>query len=531
MQLILLYPETHFRFKTISPSLLFKKEPEIIFDMPRRCAPNRTQEVFLIINDADIYPIILHKISLHIQSATARFSIAVNSPESYQVSHEGTQKTRAYTFPLTEARGLTGLVRISPVLICSIAGKKQTIITDNLTTTKKEDLTYYAAQSPYPGNAIYGDLHCHSVHSRSHVEFGAPLPMIHRACEISGLDTAAVLDHTYDLECDAHNYLKRDHLQSNWRNQQKNKKSYPRLIISQEISARKKHGGVVHVGFLGESELIRGSGDGARKGYRKAAEETLESLCKTYAHTGILFAAHPGETPGIFQRIFLRRGKWTINDFRHNRLHAFQIVNGNMDSSWIQSRKLWIKLLLSQIPLPIIAGNDAHGDFNRYRALRYPFILIREDKNRYFGYARTGVYDTQHASFISAIKTGQTFVTTGPYLCLHTDKKILIQTKPLRISHMRVTAASSLEFGHLKKLVIFTGVYGKRERKTRIALPQNSYTFTGSVPLNTAHRPDYIRAEVYTDCGENRREAMAATSPAYFLHNKKKSVHSGCKDI
>ncbi|MGM0461074.1 MAG: hypothetical protein ACQEQ4_01470 [Fibrobacterota bacterium] len=531
MHLILLYPETHFRFKKISPSLLFKKEPEIIFDMPRRCAPDTTPEVFLIINDADIYPAVLHTISLHIQSATARFSITVDSPASYEIHHEGTQKTLAYAFPLTEARGLTGLVRVSPVLICSIAGRKHTIVTDNLTTSKKEDLTYYAAQSTFPGNAIYGDLHCHSIHSRSHVEFGAPLPMIHRALGITGLDTAAVLDHTYDLECDAHNYLKRDPLQSNWKNQQKNRTLYPRLIVSQEISARKKHGGVVHVGFLGESKLIRGSGDGARKGYRKAAEETLESLCKIYAHTGILFAAHPGEKPGILQRIFLRRGKWTIDDFRHNRLHAFQIVNGSMDSSWIQSRKLWIKLLLSQIPLPIIAGNDAHGDFNRYRALHCPFFLIREDKNRYFGYARTGVYDTQHHSFISAVKAGQTFVTTGPYLCLHTEKKILIQTKPLRISHICVTAKSSPEFGILKKLIIFTGVYGKRERKTLLALPQTSYTFTGSVPLNTVPRPDYIRAEVYTDCGENRREGMAATSPAYFLHNKKKSVHSGCKDI
>jgi len=53
----LLYAETHFRFFRFFPSLIYKKEPEIIFDLPRRLEPGYDLPVILIINDIDRFPV------------------------------------------------------------------------------------------------------------------------------------------------------------------------------------------------------------------------------------------------------------------------------------------------------------------------------------------------------------------------------------------------------------------------------------------------------------------------------------------
>ena len=58
MNFPILYAETHYRLKFVSP-LYYKKVPEIIADIPIRIIANKTTNlpILLVVKDADRYPI------------------------------------------------------------------------------------------------------------------------------------------------------------------------------------------------------------------------------------------------------------------------------------------------------------------------------------------------------------------------------------------------------------------------------------------------------------------------------------------
>ena len=60
-----LYAELHYRFKWLG-SLYYKKEPEILADVPYRIEPDNKIPILLFIKDAHIFPIKLTHVSIHI---------------------------------------------------------------------------------------------------------------------------------------------------------------------------------------------------------------------------------------------------------------------------------------------------------------------------------------------------------------------------------------------------------------------------------------------------------------------------------
>ena len=83
----------------------------------------------------------------------------------------------------------------------------------------------------------------------------------------------------------------------------------------------------------------------------------------------------PGARSGFLQRIFLKRGRWEKEDFKET-LHGFQALNSGFTNSWERGKALWLELLQQGVRLPLLAGNDAHGDFSRYRAIKTPFLNL-----------------------------------------------------------------------------------------------------------------------------------------------------------
>ena len=61
--LFFLYTEIHYRFPFIF-SRYFKKEPEILADIPHRINPSMKIPVMLLIKDADKYPVELNNINI-----------------------------------------------------------------------------------------------------------------------------------------------------------------------------------------------------------------------------------------------------------------------------------------------------------------------------------------------------------------------------------------------------------------------------------------------------------------------------------
>jgi hypothetical protein len=243
------------------------------------------------------------------------------------------------------------------------------------------------------------------------------------------------------------------------------------------------------------------------------------------APESLAIAAHPEMSFPFLQRLFLRRGSWETKDFQHPRLIGYQIWNGEEDSSFFLGSDIWRELLLSGKRLALFAGNDAHGNFNRFRQIGFPFLTFLESDNQIFGKMRTGVQvpqDFNYQNLVRAMQQGRTIVTNGPVASFAIENENgeraeigdEISGKRLTIS-LRVI--SSAEFGNFVEIKIILGdLKQKREFEIFKFSPENKiFEFENSVQIEAP--PDgYVRAEVTTQ-DESKRVYRCLTSPVYLV--------------
>lgn len=528
-----LYAETHFRFFRFFPSFLYQKQPEMLFDMPKRVGPGNDVPVLLICNDIDKFPVEITNVTLAVsQNRTSKIVFDESDISKHVIDHPYKQHCSVYLFYIANNLFTPGAFSINGKAVVKKKNKRIIVLNDNLKTSTKSALTGLISDDRLPGHewCLYGDLHVHSQYTRSHVEFAPPVKVIDTMASASGLSFVGITDHSYDLACSMEDYLKPDPGLHLWKSLSNDilsgKNNYKTtLILGEEISTCNRKKRVVHLGALGIKEFIPGSKDGARKQVKHSQREPdiAEAIDIIEKQGGISFAAHPGARSKIMQKIFLKRGIWDIADV-HENLHAFQAVNSGFSISWYRARKLWIKLLLQGRKLPLIAGNDSHGDFNRYRSLGKPFLTIHENFERYFGYAVTGIYNTNadNKSILDAIKNGKTFITTGPYLVISStelpeDSIISHSVNSFGKNALFVSGISSYEFGIPQLLNIFRGYYKTKEEKLihSISYSENLLRITKQITLDSENGPGYLRAE-FTCSKEDGSRKKAVTSPCYF---------------
>jgi hypothetical protein len=264
---------------------------------------------------------------------------------------------------------------------------------------------------------------------------------------------------------------------------------------------------VVHLCGANLTRFIPGSLDGARGGCRKAPQLTIqETISEIHDQGGIAFAAHPGSRKTLMQSLFLRRGHWEDADCSGT-LDGFQAYNGSFSNAWKRGLDLWIDMLKKGYRVPLLAGNDAHGDFNRYRSIKTPFFSIFESTERYFGNGKTGVYVrcTGKEELIDAVKAGKTFVSNGPYLSIDNDStatSTIIHRSgvPFSSTGFYVHCISNLEFGRIHYFII----YGLKisEDKEQVVYRMNfhelHYNYKSAILIKDAQEYRYIRAELHT---------------------------------
>jgi hypothetical protein len=184
---------------------------------------------------------------------------------------------------------------------------------------------------------------------------------------------------------------------------------------------------------------------------------------------------------------------------------------------------MWINLLSKGLRIPLLGGNDAHGDFNRYRATSVPFVSIYEGFDRYMGYGKTGVYGKKKTpgEILDSIRKGETFVTTGPFISINrTDSPgesiISNVTLPFHdTSRLFVHAISTPEFGRLLKLSVFTGGPSIQERPVLSKYHKETvYEVREYLPSIEMARNCYLRAEIVSILDDKTLEGYS--SPCYF---------------
>jgi hypothetical protein len=276
------------------------------------------------------------------------------------------------------------------------------------------------------------------------------------------------------------------------------------MIPGEEVSVLNSKNKVVHLCGLGISEYVPGTLDGARKNIHSHKQLTIEeAINEIERQGGVSFAAHAGSRAGMFQKIFLGRGEWDEDDLL-GKLGGIQAINSGWGKSWERGLQMWVSMLLKGQKVPILAGSDAHGDFNRYRAIAVPFLRLYENQERYMGFFKTGVYGKRvdAKGIVDGIRDGETFITNGPFLSIcdirRQDISLIGSKKSVPdAGNLCVRAVSSEEFGPISAVTVIMGVPGAAKEAViaeQLLNDDDVYDITIPVP-RPAEKKYYIRAE------------------------------------
>lgn len=521
---VFLYPEIHYVFRFFPFSRYFKKQPEILFDVPSRIDPGQRLPVLLLIKDADRFPVILESARIRIGEEK---STGLNVTLNLKVADRLWYRILPMDIPET-FRGQTVSVHTELNLICR--NKKLTVRQDNFPGMKRKPFRVHAARErlPLPDSWIAGDMHIHSDYTSDQVEFGAPLSATAELAKAMGLSFAAVNDHSYDLDDEEKNYLKNDPSLPKWkrfREEIKNLNDKDQsfiLIPGEEVTSRNSEDRNVHCLVLNEPRYIPGSGDGAEKWLNTRSEHSVRELPDLVSDDAWVIAAHPMEPVPVLQRLLINRGNWKAKDCAMPGLHGLQILNGSRDAAFYKGLQEWIKLLLDGKRIYIFGGNDAHGNFSRFRQVRLPMIsLIEKEGFQIFGQAKNVLRISEDRitlqAVLDSIRQGRAIITDGPFLSLTltNDKNDQAELGGTIAGHnlsVHIETASTAEFGILSDVRI---IYGKIHDEEKIigGFHPGQYQFRHDMELS-ADTPGYIRAELETADGH-----YAYTNPVWIIED------------
>ena len=509
------YAEIHFRLGKFT-GLLFKKEPEIIFDLPFRSEIGKTIPLFLFIKDASLYPVTLLTLEINITSEKDPRNNFVKEEINLNVQENFFSKT----FDLNSGFFLTsGFYEITAELSYQVGGKTKRLKQDNYPHISHEPFKIYISTDPLPSlqGWHWGDLHLHSNFTEDQVEFGAPISETVLCAKSIGLKFLTVTDHSFDFE---NQNLDPKFTSSKWKAfiQQIDKTQQTNtdfvVLPGEEISTGNKKQQNVHCLLIGNREFYRGVGDGAKTilNNRPTLSLTdLQSQVKEKDNQAIIAAAHPGDIPPLSQKLVLNRGNWENDDLRNEQLDFWQILNGKLDKYFLHIFDDWKNALLNKYRIGILAGTDAHGNFNCFRQIKTPLIKMLKQYHQLLGLTRSGVLingKMNSTNLLDALRKKRVVVSNGPIISIeiHQNGKTFFigdefdRTQPFS---GKLKAKSSKEFGEIQKIYLYNGSYiDKREFRIPIKVAAHSYSFEEKLEISQTLKEGYIRAEVYTDNGQ-----------------------------
>jgi hypothetical protein len=518
---LILYAETHYTFRYFG-SLLKRREPEVLADAPWRIEPNVPIPVLCLIKDANLFPVHLAAISVRVLYPSGRLD---EHAFSFRTSMaEPLWHTILHFVPHEQ-----GVVFVDVAFRIRTKRKERVIHNDNYRTASHAPLRIRVSSEPLPRDAgwYYGEPHFHTTYSNDQVEFGAPLGAAVSLAKAMGLHWLAATDHSYDLDDLQDNPLESDPALGLWHQMRAEVLEANRThrdfvaLAGEEISCGNDKGRNIHLLALGTDRFVEGAGDSAERWLRTRPEWTAaEAIEKVNLGGGIAYAAHPAERTPFFQWLLIRRGRWSASDLAHPVLRGVQIWNGERTHGLRNGRSQWVRLLLDGHRKHILGGNDAHGNFNRFRQIGIPFVAMRESDRQLFGRVRTGVFvggDLTDQAVLDALRNGRSIVTDGPFLGIGFRDEADCATAIGRTSRgpafdLRIQGRTSDEFGAWEELVLYHGNLGRREETTPVRLggADLKRTFVREVSV-AGTGPGYIRAEARTTKGH-----LCMTNPVWI---------------
>ncbi len=521
---LLLYTEMHYRFR-LTGSRYFKQEPDILADVPHRIEPNQPIPVLLLVKDADLYPIELK---------SAVVTLSQGETELQKVNHKLSLSLDQHWWHevlMIPRRDQSGNLHINVELEYLSKGRIRSCINHNLKLLKAVPFSVFLADEPLPGEeeVVWGDLHYHSNYTEDMVEFGAPLEATRAAGHAAGLKFIAITDHSYDLDDESGSWKKTDPDLKRWKasrqeithlNAEPDKTCL--LIPAEEVTLHNHRGRNIHALVLNHPEFLPGQGDSAERPFDFSCRYTTRSLPKVLSKAALCIAAHPRIPVPFFEWLLIKRGQWHREDMDEVGL---QLLNGRVDRGFWLGVKFWVRRLLEGQKRYIYAGNDAHGNFNYFRQIKTPMLILHEKREQLLGVCRTGVFSIGQMdidSLLTALKKGQCIISNGPYLNLTVEFAgegagiggSLLLDQSGQVVRLQIAAKSSVEFGFFTKMKVICGIPGDGELIIYEGLPHNDLLKMEQNFEQTVTAACYYRAEIYTR--SHQGELIAFTNPIWI---------------
>jgi len=517
---LLLYTEMHFRFR-LTGSRYFKPEPEILADIPHRINLNTSIPLMLLVKDADRYPIFLENIHIRIRNENG-----LNREDVIEFNQHITDHFWSESLEISRD-GLNQSLFIEVLFNYEVNGMKKSCINHNLALLPSSPMEVYLNRAPMPGEGkiYWGDLHYHSQLTEDMVEFGAPLRQTVAAGKSLGLSFFCPTDHSYDLDDLPGSWIISDPDLQKWNHSRREieriNESHPSCLVipSEEVTVRNSHGHNIHVLVLNAPDFIPGSGDGAEHPFQTRSEHSIRSLSGAVSASAMMIAAHPFTPTPFFQWFVINRGKWEKEDCLQTHISGFQIMNGSHDAGFVRGREIWLKFLKAGYRKFIYAGNDAHGNFNRFRQIHLPMVSLWEKRAQIFGEWKTGVFATEHSviKIIEGLRAGQCIISDGPFISFHISAGgytfLPGQICAFQNFTLNITGESSLDYGKILWIKIFKGKLGENENCIKLIRPEKSVLKVEHQGIKAEYSPCYFRVELETEGLEKNHFAM--TNPIW----------------
>jgi hypothetical protein len=522
---IFLYAETHYRFRYFF-SWLKKDEPEILADAPHRIQPYAPLPVLLLIKDAYLFPVNLARVEIHISQNGQHIQTSVLSETKRNIAEKIWWSV--VNIPL---EGISGWIDVDVCFTIEQQGEKIVYHNDNHRTSSRKPLRVFVADESLPSfpNLFLGETHSHSNYTDDHVEFGSPLAPARQLSEILGLSFFCVTDHSYDLDDTLESYLVNDPEIPKWKLLQQDVDTLNAdtnnfaIVRGEEVSCRNCGDHNVHFLLMGNRKFFTGSGDGAEKWSRTQSEYRIEEILAQKEFSTVTYAAHPREKVSLIQKLLLNRSKWQNADFKHTTLNGIQFANGMLGKGFYDGKRMWVKALLRGQKLFALAGNDAHGNFNRFRQIGIPFFKIKESQHQLFGKMRTGVFlqSLSEENILHALRNGNSILTDGPVVNISDESQtttLLGKTLSGTSHTILLSAKSSKEFGGFHQIQLIQGKIGSRREQileTILLHGEASFIEPRTIAVETA---SYIRIEAWTNASgtADKQAHFCITNPVWF---------------